>query len=242
MKKRIMAFLCAALVTISSSMTVFAASPSADALIAPRIDLSIQSENALITPIEILKKIISVNDVKEDFELGVLEAIQECVGTDIRVLGVRTIKNIDKKAGKVITRPTAFSILGITSADNVKILAYNEALSTWEFLPVAVLDGEVYTVMDGHSHCVFMVDGQLPEEARFKAPKTEQMIGNLLAASTASEELNGGKDASTAIELSADVLDAPFTADTDMTLIMVAAAAFAVVMAGTGKKLIACEN
>lgn len=270
MKKRILAVVCAAMLVLGSSMTAFAApsvsgSPIADRiedndsssssstttttttapapavapLVAPRLDLIIESEDLAIAPLAVSQNTVKIGNVSNAFKDSVLEALEICIGTDIRVLNVLDCKNLVNAE-----TPIALSAPGVTTANNIIVLAYNDALGVWQFLPVAALDGEIYTVLGGHSKMAIIVDGALAKALRFAADSTSEEVMEYLAENgtvQTVEFLNGGKDMTTAMEVSSDALVAPATGDAEMVLVVLAAAAFAVAFAVSGKKLVACN-
>lgn len=240
MKKRILAVVCAAMLVLGTSMTAFAApSPSAEALIAPRIDLVIESEEVAIQPAAVSNNSVAIAKVPEVFKVSVLEALQICMGEQIRVLNVLDVKNLAPKADGT---PVALTAPGVTAADNVIVLAYNDALGIWEFLPVATLNGQIYTVFGGHSKVSIMINGVLPEAMRFQANSSKEAVIEYLSENgtvEAADFLNGGKDMTTAMEVSSDALVAPFTGDAEMMVVVFAAIAFAAAFAVSGKKLLA---
>lgn len=141
-----------------------AATPAATpVLIAPRLDLVISSEDLAIAPLAVSKDAVKIGDVPVVFKDLVLEALQTCIGTDIRVLNVLDCKNLVNAAeGTSI----ALSAPGVTAADSVIILAYNDELGVWQFLPVATLYNEIYTILGNHSKLAIIADGALAKSLR----------------------------------------------------------------------------
>ena len=148
----------------TSSTTPATSATTAETLIAPRLDLLISSEDLAIAPLAVSKDAVKIGDVPVIFKDLVLEALQICIGDDIRVLNVLDCKNLINAAEGT---PIALSAPGVTPADNVIILAYNDELGVWQFLPVATLYNEIYTVLGGHSKLAIIVDGVLAESLRF---------------------------------------------------------------------------
>ena len=223
----------------SSTTTTTAPAVAVAPLVAPRLDLIIESEDVAIAPLAVSQNTVKIGNVSNAFKDSVLEALEICIGTDIRVLNVLDCKNLVNAE-----TPIALSAPGVTTANNIIVLAYNDALGVWQFLPVAALDGEIYTVLGGHSKMAIIVDGALAKALRFAADSTSEEVMEYLAENgtvQTVEFLNGGKDMTTAMEVSSDALVAPATGDAQMVVVVLAAAAFAVAFAVSGKKLVACN-
>lgn len=144
----------------STSTTPAATTP---VLVAPRLDLAISSEDLAIAPLAVSKDTVKIGNVPVVFKDLVLEALQTCIGTDIRVLNVLDCKNLVNAAeGTTI----ALSAPGVTAADSLIVLAYNDELGVWQFLPVATLYNEIYTVLGNHSKLAIIADGALAKSLR----------------------------------------------------------------------------
>lgn len=146
MKKRFLALASAVMLVLGMQMTVCAASPSAAELLAPRVDIVIDLED---TEISVVAGDVEVASTSAQFKVGVMEALQECLGEEI------TVKNIVDVKGE---GAVALNVPGVQAADSIKVLAYNNTAKNWEFLPAMASDDMVNTVIGDNSKLVILED------------------------------------------------------------------------------------
>ncbi len=146
MKKRVLALASAVMLVLGMQMTVCAASPTAQELLAPRVDIVIDLEDADIT---VAAGDVEVASTSAQFKVGVMEALQECLGEDI------TVKNIVDVKGE---GAVALNVPGVQAGDSIKVLAYNNAAKNWEFLPAMATADTVNTVVGDNSKLVVLED------------------------------------------------------------------------------------
>ncbi len=146
MKKRVLALASAVMLVFGMQMTVCADSPTAQELLAPRVDIVIELEDADIT---VAAGDVEVASTSAQFKVGVMEALQECLGEDI------TVKNIVDVKGE---GAVALTVPGVQAGDSIKVLAYNNTAKNWEFLPAMATADTVNTVVGDNSKLVVLED------------------------------------------------------------------------------------
>lgn len=160
MKKRILAALCAAVLTVALPLTAMAAPsvsgnyallPSADGKTAANYT---QAKVSVVSAGEASAD-VKVGTVNTVFMPGVLTAISECFGTTTTVYDVS--KLAVKKAGVLTLNCNLAS-----AQDKISVLFYNTLTGAWEEVPAAVVDGQiaVSNVKTEYSFFVIMNKGQ----------------------------------------------------------------------------------
>lgn len=146
MKRRFLALASAVILVFGAQMTAFAASPTAEELLAPRVDIVVDFEDV---DVSVADGDVKVYDPSAGFKVSVVEAVQESLGEDVTI---KSIVDVEGKGSVILNVP------GVDPTELVKLLAYNNAEQMWEFLPIATADDMVSTELDDHSKLVILVD------------------------------------------------------------------------------------
>ena len=232
MKKRLLATVCALALVAGMALTAVAApSPATQQLIAANTDIEVAYEGSTVAVDAASAKEVSVASSPAALTVAVLEGVQavvsEAKSDDFSVATV-AMTNVKSEADTTI----ALSVADITNADAVKVLAYNKVTGFWDYIPAVTTNGHVYMLTSAkYTAVVIMKVGVVPEGQRFNASATTSEVTESLVL--------GGKDETTSVVISTDAMTAPFTGETNVSLLVFAAIAFAGVFAVAGKKALA---
>lgn len=232
MKKRLLATVCALALVAGMAVTAVAApSPATQQLIAANTDIEVAYEGSTTTVEDVSAKQATVTAAPAALTVGVLEGVQACVSeskSDSFSVASVAMTNVKSEADVTI----CLSVADITNADAVKVLAYNKVTGYWDYIPAVTTNGHVYMLTSAkYTAVVIMKTGVVPEALRFNASATTSEVTESLVL--------GGKTDDTSIIISSDAMKAPFTGETNVSLLVFAAIAFAGVFAVAGKKALA---
>lgn len=146
MKRRFLALASAVTLIFGMQMTAVAASPTAEELLAPRVDIVVDFEDEDVT---VAGGDAEVSNPSAGFKVSVVEAVQKSLGEDVSIKSIVDVNG----TGSVI-----FNVPGIDTTTPVKLLAYNNAEQIWEFLPFSLADNMISTDLTDYSKLVFLLD------------------------------------------------------------------------------------
>lgn len=142
MKKRIIAALCAAVLTLALPLTAMAApSASSDYATLPSaqgqtLATYTQATVSVVASTDAAAADVKVGTVNTVFMPGVLSAISQCYGASTSVYDVS--KLAVKKAGNLTLNCNLAS-----AQDTLSVLFYNSLTGAWEEIPATVVDGQL---------------------------------------------------------------------------------------------------
>lgn len=161
MKKKILAALCAAVLTLALPLTAMAAPSAADnyatlpSAEGKTLATYTQAKVEVVASTDAAAADVKVGTVNKVFMPGVLSAISECFGTTTSVYDVSKIAV--KKAGNLVLNCNLAS-----AQDKISVLFYNTLTGAWEEIPATVVNGQIAVpgVKSEYSFYVIMNKGQ----------------------------------------------------------------------------------
>lgn len=166
MKKRLMALVCAAVLTVGMSMTAFATNPSVVAGVVTGIEKAVDKNGAAIDVEGTDAKIVVENLPKDKYveEIKYIEANYKKELGDAYKEGMVII---DEKNVRVVGDPAlinwdatiTFTANGVKAGEEVVLLHYDETAKDWEVIKATAGDETIKATFDSLSPVVFVKVG-----------------------------------------------------------------------------------
>lgn len=174
--KKLVAVLCAAVMTVGMAVNVFAApSPSVSGTVTAIESATDANGNAVEIKIETASEAeaeqrfteeekTAVADVKENFETIAKKVLGEKFEEGMKLVDIR---NLYVPEGANVTFPLTLTVTvtGVTKDSTVAVLHYNAETKTWENVNATVGDGTITFTVNSLSPFAFIVDANTAKNA-----------------------------------------------------------------------------
>lgn len=174
--KKLVAVLCAAVMTVGMAVNVFAApSPSVSGTVTAIESATDANGNAVEIKIETVSEAeaeqhfteeekTAVADVKENFETIAKKVLGEKFEDGMKLVDIR---NLYVPEGANVTFPLTLTvkITGVTKDSTVAVLHYNAETKTWEDVNATAGDGTITFTVNSLSPFAFIVDANTAKNA-----------------------------------------------------------------------------
>lgn len=174
--KKLVAVLCAAVMTVGMAVNVFAApSPSVSGTVTAIESAADANGNAVEIKIETVSEAeaeqhfteeekTAVADVKENFETIAKKVLGEKFEDGMKLVDIR---NLYVPEGANVTFPLTLTVkvTGVTKDSTVAVLHYNAETKTWEDVNATAGDGTITFTVNSLSPFAFIVDANTAKNA-----------------------------------------------------------------------------
>lgn len=173
--KKLVAVLCAAVMTVGMAVNVFAApSPSVSGTVTAIESATDANGNAVEIKIETVSEAeaehfteeekTAVADVKENFETIAKKVLGEKFEDGMKLVDIR---NLYVPEGANVTFPLTLTVkvTGVTKDSTVAVLHYNAETKTWEDVNATAGDGTITFTVNSLSPFAFIVDANTAKNA-----------------------------------------------------------------------------
>lgn len=174
--KKLVAVLCAAVMTVGMAVNVFAApSPSVSGTVTAIESATDANGNAVEIKIETVSEAeaeqhfteeekTAVADVKENFETIAKKVLGEKFEDGMKLVDIR---NLYVPEGANVTFPLTLTVkvTGVTKDSTVAVLHYNAEAKTWEDVNATAGDGTITFTVNSLSPFAFIVDANTAKNA-----------------------------------------------------------------------------
>lgn len=174
--KKLVAVLCAAVMTVGMAVNVFAApSPSVSGTVTAIESATDANGNAVEIKIETVAEAeaeqhfteeekTAVADVKENFETIAKKVLGEKFEDGMKLVDIR---NLYVPEGANVTFPLTLTVkvTGVTKDSTVAVLHYNAETKTWEDVNATAGDGTITFTVNSLSPFAFIVDANTAKNA-----------------------------------------------------------------------------
>ena len=174
--KKLVAVLCAAVMTVGLAVNVFAApSPSVSGTVTAIESATDANGNAVEIKIETVSEAeaeqhfteeekTAVADVKENFETIAKKVLGEKFEDGMKLVDIR---NLYVPEGANVTFPLTLTVkvTGVTKDSTVAVLHYNAETKTWEDVNATAGDGTITFTVNSLSPFAFIVDANTAKNA-----------------------------------------------------------------------------
>ena len=174
--KKLVAVLCAAVMTVGMAVNVFAApSPSVSGTVTAIESGTDANGNAVEIKIETVSEAeaeqhfteeekTAVADVKENFETIAKKVLGEKFEDGMKLVDIR---NLYVPEGANVTFPLTLTVkvTGVTKDSTVAVLHYNAETKTWEDVNATAGDGNITFTVNSLSQFAFIVDANTAKNA-----------------------------------------------------------------------------
>jgi len=174
--KKLVAVLCAAVMTVGMAVNVFAApSPSVSGTVTAIESATDVNGNAVEIKIETVSEAeaeqhfteeekTAVADVKENFETIAKKVLGEKFEDGMKLVDIR---NLYVPEGANVTFPLTLTVkvTGVTKDSTVAVLHYNAETKTWEDVNATAGDGTITFTVNSLSPFAFIVDANTAKNA-----------------------------------------------------------------------------
>lgn len=174
--KKLVAVLCAAVMTVGMAVNVFAApSPSVSGTVTAIESATDANGNAVEIKIETVSEAeaeqhfteeekTAVADVKENFETIAKKVLGEKFEDGMKLVDIR---NLYVPEGANVTFPLTLTVkvTGVTKDSTVAVLYYNAETKTWEDVNATAGDGTITFTVNSLSPFAFIVDANTAKNA-----------------------------------------------------------------------------
>ena len=174
--KKLVAVLCAAVMTVGMAVNVFAApSPSVSGTVTEIESATDANGNAVEIKIETVSEAeaeqhfteeekTAVADVKENFETIAKKVLGEKFEEGMKLVDIR---NLYVPEGANVTFPLTLTVKvsGVTKDSTVAVLHYNAETKTWENVNATAGDGTITFTVNSLSPFAFIVDANTAKNA-----------------------------------------------------------------------------
>lgn len=174
--KKLVAALCAAVMTVGMAVNVFAApSPSVSGTVTAIESATDANGNAVEIKIETVSEAeaeqhfteeekTAVADVKENFETIAKKVLGEKFEDGMKLVDIR---NLYVPEGANVTFPLTLTVkvTGVTKDSTVAVLHYNAETKTWEDVNATAGDGTITFTVNSLSPFAFIVDANTAKNA-----------------------------------------------------------------------------
>lgn len=174
--KKLVAVLCAAVMTVGMAVNVFAApSPSVSGTVTAIESATDANGNAVEIKIETVSEAeaeqhfteeekTAVADVKENFETIAKKVLGEKFEEGMKLVDIR---NLYVPEGANVTFPLTLTVkvTGVTKDSTVAVLHYNAETKTWENVNATAGDGTITFTVNSLSPFAFIVDANTAKNA-----------------------------------------------------------------------------
>lgn len=166
MKKRVMALICAALLTVGMSMTAFATNPSVVAGVVTGIEKAVDKNGAAID-VEGADARIVVENLPEDKYVDEVKYIKDNYKTELGdaykdgmvIIDIKNVRVVGDKALIDWAATVTFTANGVKAGEEVVLLHYNETEKDWEVIEATAGDETISATFDDLSPVVFVKVG-----------------------------------------------------------------------------------
>lgn len=174
--KKLVAVLCAAVMTVGMAVNVFAApSPSVSGTVTAIESATDANGNAVEIKIETVSEAeaeqhfteeekTAVADVKENFETIAKKVLGEKFEDGMKLVDIR---NLYVPEGANVTFPLTLTVkvTGVTKDSTIAVLHYNAETKTWEDVNATAGDGTITFTVNSLSPFAFIVDANTAKNA-----------------------------------------------------------------------------
>lgn len=174
--KKLVAVLCAAVMTVGMAVNVFAApSPSVSGTVTAIESATDANGNAVEIKIETVSETeaeqhfteeekTAVADVKENFETIAKKVLGEKFEDGMKLVDIR---NLYVPEGANVTFPLTLTVkvTGVTKDSTIAVLHYNAETKTWEDVNATAGDGTITFTVNSLSPFAFIVDANTAKNA-----------------------------------------------------------------------------
>lgn len=166
MKKRLMALVCAAVLTVGMSMTAFATNPSVVAGVVTGIEKAVDKNGAAIdvegTDAKIVvenlpadKYVDEVKYIKDNYKKELGDAYKD----GMVIIDIKNVRVVGDPAEINWDATVTFTAKGVKAGEDVAILHYDEAEKKWEVIKATAGDETIKATFDSLSPVVFVKVG-----------------------------------------------------------------------------------
>ncbi len=163
MKKRFMALICVALLTVGMTMTTLAANPSVVAGVVTAIEKAVDKNNADVSAKLVLENLPADQYTAELNYIKNADNMKKELGSYYKDgMGIIDTKNLRVVGdASLISWPVTvtFKANGIKATDEVVILHYNETNKAWEAIKTTTGEGTITATFNSLSPVVFVKEG-----------------------------------------------------------------------------------
>lgn len=191
MKKRLMALVCAAVLTVGMSMTAFAANPSVVAGVVTGIEKAVDKNGAAID-VEGADAKIVVENLPKDKYVEEIKYIEENYKKELGDAYKEGMVIIDEKNVRVVGDPAlinwdatiTFTANGVKAGEDVVLLHYNETAKDWEVIEATAGDETIKATFKSLSPVVFVKVGPVGGSPKTGEPVSLMVAGAAVAIGT----------------------------------------------------------
>lgn len=157
MIKKMMAVLCAAVMTIGAVTTVFAApSPTVSGVVSS-VNKAVDADGNAVE--------VSLKAIPEEYKAAVeeiknIDKVKDLLG-DAYVEGMQVldVKEVTVPEGTKFPATLTFNVPGVTAGTKVAVLHYDTEAKAWEVITAKAGDGTIEATFDSLSPVAFVVEG-----------------------------------------------------------------------------------
>lgn len=190
--KKLIAFVCAAVMTVGMAVSVYALpSPTVSGIVtgtSKAVDSSGNSVKVVVEQVAEAKKNDKFTEAEQKAveEIKSVDKVKELMGDafaeGMQVVDVQNVRIEGDAAGVTFPLTITFKMTGVTKDSKVSVLHYDTAKGAWEVLESKTGDGTVEAVFNSLSPVAFVVDKDTAanmEKSAGTSPKTGE--SNVLA-------------------------------------------------------------
>lgn len=161
MKKRLMALICVALLTVGMTMTVAAApSPAADGIVTG-VEKAVNKDNVAV---EVVAENLSADQYATEMAyIKNVDNLKKELGTAYKdgmaIIDTKNVKVVGEASLIAWPVTITFTAKSIKATDDVVMLHYNETNKAWEVIKATVGDGTITGTFNSLSLVVFVKAG-----------------------------------------------------------------------------------
>ncbi len=163
MKKRFMALICVALLTVGMTMTTLAANPSVVAGVVTAIEKAVDKNNADVSAKLVLENLPAGQYTAELNYIKNADNMKKELGTYYKdgmgIIDTKNVKVVGDASSIAWPATVTFKANGIKATDEVVILHYNDTNKAWEAIKTTTGEGTITATFNSLSPVVFVKAG-----------------------------------------------------------------------------------